>query len=72
VLLFVILGAWLAVVFFGLTLCRLATLSDDSHAVALDEWIATINIEEHQAGPPDSPAEQHASGIRRSAYRAAG
>lgn len=33
-------AAWLAVVFFGVAMCRLGARSDHSHVLALAEWIA--------------------------------
>ncbi len=33
-------AALMAVVFFGLAVCRLAAHSDDSHSVPLAEWVA--------------------------------
>jgi hypothetical protein len=68
----ILTGAWLAVVLFGLTLCRLATLSDQSDAVALAEWVATREIAEPHVGSSGSPAEQPASETRRGAHRATG
>jgi hypothetical protein len=64
--------AWLAFVFFGLTMCRLAALSDDSYPVALAEWIATSCLAEHEAVPADGPAEQLPLDAQRGAYRATG
>ena len=64
--------AWLAVVFFALTMCRLAALSDDSHAVALAEWIATSYPIDQKAVPADSTAEQLPFDPQRGDYRATG
>ena len=47
-----------AIAWFGLSMCRLAALSDDNHAVALAEWIATSYLAEHKAVPADHPCEQ--------------
>jgi hypothetical protein len=49
-------SAWLAMVFFGLTVCHLAALGDDSHAVAVADWIATSDLA-YQAVAPDRAAE---------------
>jgi hypothetical protein len=65
VLLILILGAWLAVVLFGLTLCRLATRSDESHALAMAEWVAATGRSGHRV-PIEQPDGRHA------AYRATG
>jgi hypothetical protein len=48
VLLILICTAWLAVAFFALAMFRLAALSDDSHAVALADWIATTELAGHR------------------------
>ena len=64
--------AWFAVVFFALTMCRVAALSDDSHSVAVAEWIATSYLAEHKAVPPNSPAEQLPLDPQRAVYRATG
>jgi hypothetical protein len=63
--------AWLAVVFFALTMCRLAALSDDSHALAVAERIATGGLAE--AIEPDAgPAKQRSPDPRRGMFRATG
>jgi hypothetical protein len=49
-------------------MCRAAALSDDSHAVALAEWIAT----ERESVPAESPAEQLPFEPERGTYRATG
>jgi hypothetical protein len=46
VLVILISTAWLAVALFTLTMLHVAALSDDSHAVALAEWIATSHLDE--------------------------
>jgi hypothetical protein len=63
--------AWLVIALFALTICRLAALSDSSHAVAWADWIAASHLAEHSAQPADSSAEQlsaadHHSSSRRS------
>ena len=63
-----IAAAWLAVVFFALTMCRLAALSD----VALAEWIATRYLAEHKAVSAEGPAEQLPLDPQRGVYRATG
>jgi hypothetical protein len=69
--LILILTAWLAVVFFGVTLCRLATRSDDSQAAALAEWVAS-HLPDDQAASADGLAEQLTKAAHRRAYRATG
>jgi hypothetical protein len=44
----VIPSAWLAVLLFALTMCRLAARSDDSQAVALAERLAASNLASHE------------------------
>jgi hypothetical protein len=68
VLFILIATAWLAVVLFAWTMCRLAALSD----VALAEWIATRYLAEHKAVPAGSPAEQVPLNPQRGVYRAMG
>ena len=58
VLVILISTAWLAVALFALTMFRLAALSDDSHAVALAEWIATRHLAEPRDQPADGSAER--------------
>jgi hypothetical protein len=53
-------------------MCRLATLSDDSYAVALAELLATSHLAERKAGPADTPAGQHSTDPQRGGYRASG
>ncbi len=50
-------AAWLAALLFGLTMCRLAALSDDSQAIAVAEWIATNHLPGRQDGPVVSTSE---------------
>jgi hypothetical protein len=57
VLFVLIPAAWLAVLFFALTLCRLAALSDASCAAALAERIATGDPAEQEAVPADAASE---------------
>lgn len=64
--------AWLAVVIFALTMCRLAARSDDSHAVALAERIAASYLVEHKGAPAEGSAEQLPLDPQRGVYRATG
>jgi hypothetical protein len=64
--------AWLIVVFFALTMCRLAARSDDSQAFALAERIAMSYLAAHKAVPADRPAEQRSPDPQRAVYRATG
>jgi hypothetical protein len=58
VLFVVIPTAWLAVVLFVWTMCRLAARSDDSRAAASGEQIAARYLGEHKSVLADSPAER--------------
>ncbi len=62
--------AWLAVLLFALTMFRVATVSDDSDAVALAEWIAMSRGNEDRAVPTDTAAEQLPTDPQGTAYRA--
>jgi hypothetical protein len=64
--------AWLAVVFFALTMCHLAARSDDSHAVALVERIATSSPAEQEAVSAAVAAKRLRLDPRRRAYRDTG
>ena len=63
------IAAWLAVVFFALTMCRLAALSDESCAAALAERPATSDPPEHEAMPADGAELPYdpQRGVRRAA-----
>jgi hypothetical protein len=62
----------LAVVVFGLIMCRVAARSDDAHAVEMAEWIATNHLAERGAPAADSLAERLAFDAQRRPYRATG
>jgi hypothetical protein len=68
----ILITAWVAVVFFGLTMCRLAARSDDSHAVELAEWIATRHIVGRDAPSTDSATERLPFDAQPEGYRATG
>jgi hypothetical protein len=68
----ILIGAWSAVVFFGLIMCRLAARSDDAHAVEVAEWVASSRVAEREDPAADSPAEQPPFDARRGPYRATG
>jgi hypothetical protein len=68
----IVISAWLAVVFFGLIMCRLAARSDDAHAVEVAEWIATSYVAGREDPSADSPAEQLPFDARGGSYRATG
>jgi len=58
VLFFLIPVAWLAVLLFGVTMCRLAAHSDRSQAMALAEWVRTSYFARPGELPGRTPAEQ--------------
>jgi hypothetical protein len=62
--------ACLAVVFLGFTMCRLASISDNSEALACAEWMATNDFDESPSADVEDgfPDDSHGS----PAYRAAG
>jgi len=68
----ILITAWLAVVFFGLFMCRLAARSDDSHAVEVAEWIAMLKIAGREAPSTDTDPEQPAFDVQAERYRATG
>jgi hypothetical protein len=68
----ILITAWLAVVFFGLMMCRLAARSDDSHSVELAEWIAACRIAAREAPSTDKATEQLPFDAEPERYRATG
>ena len=62
-LLILIPGLWLAALFFGLAICRLARMSDDSEARALAEWFAmTADVPDGALPDDDEGAAYRATG----------
>lgn len=45
----------IVVALLGLSICRIAALSDRNSAVALSEWIAASRRDERQVAPADRP-----------------
>jgi hypothetical protein len=68
----ILITAWLAVVFFGLMMCRLAARSDDSQSVELAEWIAARRIAGRDAPSTDAATEQPRFEAQPESYRATG
>jgi hypothetical protein len=60
------------VALLGLSMCRLAALSDNSHAAALAEWVATAHLDGLDRSSDESPREQFPFDSRGASYRAAG
>lgn len=58
VIFIIVPATWLAALLFGLTMCRLAALSDDSQAMAVAEWIATNRLPGPQSDPVITPPSQ--------------
>jgi hypothetical protein len=61
-------AAWLAAMCFGVAVCRLAAISDESDAAALEEWLATRPPADQFPGRADDPVPLDHPG----AYRATG
>lgn len=59
--------AWLAVVLFAATMCRLAARSDDSRAVALAERIATSYKAAPEGARTNGSTARPSFGLRRGA-----
>jgi hypothetical protein len=57
--------AWLAVVFLGLTMCRVGALSDRLHASALAEWVASTPHAERETFSLETLADQRPYRNRR-------
>src|SRR5437588_2054709 len=68
----IVISAWLAVLLFGLFMCRLGARSDDAHAVAVAEWIAATRLAEPEAPTAGAAAGQLQFGTREGPYRATG
>ena len=71
-LFFVIPAAVVAVALLGLSMCRLAALSDSNQAVALAEWIAASCRAEHKAAAAELTREQIPLDPRGGRFRATG
>ena len=72
-MLFVLVPAAVAAIaLLGLSMCRLAALSDSNHAAALAEWTAASYLAEHEALPVDRPREQIPFEPRGGRFRATG
>jgi hypothetical protein len=68
----ILITAWLAVVFFGLILCRLAARSDHAHAVEVAEWVATHHVAGGEAPSSDMDREQLPPDAQPERYPATG
>ena len=53
-------------------MCRLAALSDSSHAVAVAEWVATSHLHEQDPMSHEHPRERIPFEQRGASFRAAG
>jgi Tfp pilus assembly protein PilX len=60
------------VALLGLSMFRVAALSDRNSAVALTEWIAARRLAERQVAPADRAGEQFRFDPPDEAFRAAG
>jgi hypothetical protein len=73
VLLYVVIPAAVAVIaLLGLSMCRLAALSDSNQAGALAEWTAASCRAEHKAGAAELTNEQIPLDPRGGRFRATG
>jgi hypothetical protein len=71
--LFILIPAIVAVVaLLGLSMCRLASLSDSNHGVALSDWIAANCRPEHRAELTDRPYDRISFESRGGQFRATG
>jgi hypothetical protein len=73
-MLFILIVSALAVmvVVLGLSICRIAALSDRNSALALTEWLAASRHGERQMAPTDHAGEQFPFEAPGDAFRAAG
>ncbi len=71
-MLFVLIPTTLAAAVFGLSMFRLAALSDCKHAIAVAEWIATSRLTERKGTPTDCSRGELPSDPRGDAFRATG
>lgn len=71
-MLFILIPAiWSSAFFLGLTMCRLAALSDDSTENAVAEMLASQRAQDRLA-PPERTDSRRAFDPRLGAYRATG
>jgi hypothetical protein len=61
-----------AVALLGLSICRVAALSDRNNALALTEWLATTHLADRQGVPTDRSSGQFLFDPPGEAFRAAG
>jgi hypothetical protein len=73
-MIFILIASALAVmvVVLGLSICRIAALSDRNSALALTEWLVASRRAERQVAPTDHPGEQFPFEPPGDAFRAAG
>jgi hypothetical protein len=72
VLFILIPAALVAAVALGVSMCRLAALSDRNHASALADWMATAYRAERQAWTAERLSEELPFDSRGETFRAAG
>jgi hypothetical protein len=73
-MLFILIASALGVVVavLGLSICRVAALSDRNSALALTEWLATSHLADRQLVPTDRSGAQFLFDPPGEAFRAAG
>jgi hypothetical protein len=65
-------GLVVVVAVLGLSMCRVAALSDRNQAVAITDWLATGHFAERRMAPSNRPGQQFLFDPRDEASRAAG
>jgi hypothetical protein len=79
----ILIVAWLAVISFGLVMCRLAARSDDAHVAEVLEWLAATHgatghgaaghgATDHEPALFETPGDQSPFDAQRGRYRATG
>ncbi|HEY5343389.1 MAG TPA: hypothetical protein VIJ66_06985 [Solirubrobacteraceae bacterium] len=73
-MLFVLIASALvvAVAMLGLSICRIAALSDRDSALGLTKWLAASRLAERQVAPTDHAGEQFRFDPPDEAFRAGG
>jgi hypothetical protein len=73
-MLFILIASALVVVVavLGLSICRVAALSDRNSALAMTEWLASSHLDDRQVVPPDRSGAQFLLDPPDEAFRAAG
>jgi hypothetical protein len=62
----------LVLALLGLSMCRLAALSDSSHVAAVADWVLASHRPEHAVASAEHPPEQISADPRGGRFRATG